>query len=141
MEIEAAEEYIKSQHMPAISWHATLNNHSSTRPEQYGGTLVNSVTECETFEQLEPGSASSRWRCVLEMPNSFAPNDGRVLRVESVAGSRSAASAIACFRMMARLLHEDPSQVVLRPVHWNVSVKDLLAGLPGRAPGSAGAPH
>jgi len=43
--------YLQQYHKTSISWHTILNNHASTRPESYGGTHVDSLTECKTFGQ------------------------------------------------------------------------------------------
>ena len=117
------EEYLESRHIN--SWHHTLNNHSSTRPKEYGGKLFPSLTECKTF--TPPGSASSVWRCVLDLPNSFEPGDGLRVVTEGEADTKDAASDKACRCTFSRLLIDNPEKVVLRPTHWNVSVDELMA--------------
>ena len=120
------------------SWHTTLNNHASTRPKIYGGPLVPSVSQCKTFEHIAPGSASAAtpssasaaWRCSLDLPNSFTPTDGRRLQTEGYATTKDEASELACRRAVALLLMMEPSQVVLRPAHWQISPSALLEGLP-----------
>ena len=102
----------------------------STRPKEYGGPLVHSVTKCKTYTQVEPGVASSPWQCDLDLPNSFAPDDGLRLEVSGQASTKEAASEITCHLAMALLLNANPSQVVLRPKHWNISIDALVAGLP-----------
>ena len=120
------EQYLELYHKS--SWHTTLNNHASTRPKTYGGPLVRCVTECKTFTQ--PGSASSAWRCVLDLPNSFEPSDGLRLVTEGEAANKDAASEQACRRAFSRLLMERPEKVVLRPAHWKVSLDELMANIP-----------
>ena len=83
-----------------------------------------------------PGSASANWHCSLDLPNSFAPGDGLRLQAEGFGQSKEEAGELACRQAVARLLVENPSEVVLRPKHWNISPTDLLAGMPG-----ADAPH
>ena len=130
MELAAVQEYIALHHTKHITWHFTLNNHMSTRPKEYGGPLVHSVTKCKTYTQVEPGVASSPWQCDLDLPNSFAPDDGLRLEVSGQASTKEAASEITCHLAMALLLNANPSQVVLRPKHWNISIDALVAGLP-----------
>ena len=64
-QVQMAMGYIQQYHATGISWHTTLNNHASTRPKAYGGKLVDSLTECKTFEQSlgsAPVSDSATWR-------------------------------------------------------------------------------
>ena len=128
------------EHHKALAWHLTLNNRVSTRPKSLGGPLARSVEKCKTFSQTEPGAASSCWKCEFSLPNSFAPNDGLQIRIESVAESKNAASEKACCRAMALLLCSNPSQVVLRQSHWKIDVNDLVAGLPMECPGQQALP-
>ena len=65
----------------------------------------------------------------MDLPNSFAPNDGLRLQVRGQASTKEAASEIACHCAMASLLIAKPSQAVLRPKHWNISLDALVAGL------------
>ena len=142
--LPTAEAYIAQHHAAHISWHITLNNHMSTRPKMYGGKLVPSVTDSKTFTQIVPGSASAsapssasaNWHCSLDLPNSFAPGDGLRLQAEGFGRTKDEASELACRQAVARLLVENPSQVVLRPKRWNIPITDLLVGMP-----SADAPH
>ena len=130
-----AVDYIQQYHKTSISWHTTLNNHASTRPKAYGGKLVDSLTECKTFEQSlgsAPVSDSATWRCRLVLPNSFARGDGRVLHSTGEGGTKDEASENACRQAIAQLLLADPSQVVLRPKHWTIPPQALLEGLLGR---------
>ena len=88
--LSAAEDYIQHYHVPGVSWHMSLNNHASTRPKAHGGKLVHSTTACNKFEQSPgnaPGSTSASWRCSLDLPNSFAPGDGRVLHAVGERGN------------------------------------------------------
>ena len=114
--VPEAEEYLESCHKGR--WHITLNNHASTRPKQYGGPLVTAVTQRKTF--TPPGTASSAWRCVLDLPNSFEPGDGLRLVIEGEGATKEAASEQACRLAFTRLLMERPGLVVLRPVYWKV---------------------
>ena len=134
--VAGVEEYLARHHLG--SWHTTLNNHASTRPNIYGGPLVPAVSRCKTFEHIAPGSASAAapgsasaaWRCSLDLPNSFTPTDGRRLQTEGYATTKDEASELACRRAVALLLMMEPSQVVLRPAHWRISPSALLEGLP-----------
>ena len=128
-QLQAVEVYIAKHHKG--SWHVTLNNHASTRPKAYGGPLVHAVTECKSYSQslAAPGGACTL--CHLELPNSFAPSDGRRLQAQGAGKSQSEASESACRQAVAKLLLMEPSQVLLRPAHWKISPDELLAGLPG----------
>ena len=124
--------YIESCHRKHISWHITLNNHSSTRPDELGGKTVPSVTECKQF--TPPGSASANWRCTSDLPNSFAPQDGLRLCVSSEAPTKNEADQHTCRLAFIHLLMVNPGEVVLRPKHWNVPIDDLLANMPESVP-------
>ena len=89
------------------------------------------VTACKTYTQAAPGSASAPWRCALDLPNSFLPGDGHPLQVVCQGATAVEASEHACRLAFAQLLLRNPSQVILRPSHWNVSPDALLAQLPG----------
>ena len=128
--LEDLEAYLEQHRAPHISWHIRLNNHSSTRPQAYGGKVVPAITKCKTFTQMGSGT----WRCDLDMANSFAPGDGIRLQEVAEASSKSGAGDLVCRKALARLLLADPSQVVLRPGHWTVSPSELLAGMPGVEP-------
>jgi hypothetical protein len=129
--IEAVKAYIKEHKTGTVGWHITLNNHASKRPDAYGGPTVVAVTDCKTYEKVEPGSASSWWRCSLRLPNSFTPGDGFELFTTGAGSTRTDASNDACHTAMAILLLRDASKVVLRPKHWKVTPDELIAGLPG----------
>ena len=129
--LQAMEVYITEHHLG--SWHIALNKHASTRPKAHGGPLVKAVTACKTYSNthIAPGSASARTLCDLDLPNSFAPSDGRRLQAQGEGTNDREASENACRQAVARLLLAEPSQVLLRPAHWRISLADLLAGLPG----------
>ena len=80
--VEAVEAYLAEQHVSTISWHYMLNNHASTRPKVLGGPLVRAVTDWTEYTRVAPGSASAPWRCLLNLANSFTPNDGIRLQTE-----------------------------------------------------------
>ena len=115
-----------------MSWHSTLNNHASTRPKIHGGAIVPSVTDCKTF--TKPGSASASWQCILDLPNSFAKDDGIRLRVSSEAPTKQEADENACRLAFTHLLMENPGQVVLWPGHWNKTIDELLGNMPESVP-------
>ena len=128
-DVQAIETYIGAHHA-GVSWHLILNNHASKRPKIYGGSLAHAVTKCKKFEKIEACSTASFWRCILQLPNSFQPNDGRRLEAIGEGCSKDDASEDACRKAMAKLLYEDPSNVVLRPKHWKLSPDELIASLP-----------
>ena len=94
-DLQAIEAYIRKQHT-GVSWHLVLNNHASTRPKVLGGPLVPAVTDCKTYQKIEAGSATSFWRCILQLPNSFQPNDGRRLESVGEGHTKEDASEDAC---------------------------------------------
>ena len=124
------EAYLSEHRVPSISWHTILNNHSSTRPKEYGGKVVQSVKQCKTSTQ----DAAGAWSCDLDMPNSFAPGDGLRLQANVVAPTKREAEDLVCRQALARLLLANPSQVLLRPGHWTIGPSDLLGGVPGVDP-------
>ena len=113
-------------------WHWTLNNTTSTRPKDNGGPTVPSVTKCKAHTQ--PGPASTSWECVLELPNSFAKDDGIRLRVSAEAPTKDEADEHACRLAFLHLLTERPGDVILRPAHWNVSRNELIENMPYSLP-------
>ena len=129
--VDAVERYLEEHHKGSTAWHLTLNNHASTRPKEYGGSLVHSVKKCKTFAHIEPGSASAAWRCSLDLPHSFTPGDGRRVEATGYGKTNNEASEAACRRAMAVLLMRSPGDVVLRPLHWWISLESLVRGLPG----------
>ena len=127
--LTAVEKYLTKHHVKHITWHITVNNHASTKPQILGGPIVPSVKDCKVFTQLQPGVASSSCRCDLDLPNSFVVNDGLRLQVSGEASTDKKASEIACLRAVASLLITNPSEVLLRQKHWNIPLHALLAGV------------
>ena len=140
---EAVEAYLAEHHVSTVKWHMALNNHASTRPKSHGGPLVHAVTDCKTYTG-GPGStvvdASESWRCSLDLPNSFIPNDGIRLQTEGYGCTHTEASERACRQAVVHLLMTEPSQFVLRPKHWRISPSALLDGLPVYLPGTSHQP-
>ena len=124
--------YIEYYHKKEISWHITLNNHSSTRPDQWGGKTIHSLDDCKQYTRA--GSGSTNWRCTLDLPNSYAPQDGLRVCVFSEAPKKKEASNQACRLAFIHLLIENPGKVVLGPLHWHVSINHLLANMPESLP-------
>ena len=124
--LSAVQDYIQQYHVKGISWHMTLNNHASTRPNAHGGKLVDSLTASKTFAELQ---YRATWRCRLVLPNSFAPGDGRVVNATGEGGTRNEASENACREAIAQILLADPPQVLLRPKHWTIPPQALLEGI------------
>ena len=113
-------------------WHWTLNNTTSTRPKDNGGPTVPSVTKCKAHTQ--PGPASTSWECVLELPNSFAKDDGIRLRVSAKAPTKNEADEHACRLAFLHLFMERPGDVILREAHWRVSRNELIENMPCSLP-------
>ena len=120
-------QYLEANHLG--SWHTALNNHAFSRPNNYGGHTVHSLTACKSF--TKPGTASNLWQCVLVLPDSFTPGDGMELRTCGEGGTRKEADECACRLAVARLLLQRPGKVVLRPADWKVWPETMLAGFPG----------
>ena len=108
---------------PHITWHIVLNNHASKRPKKYGGPLCASVTACKAFTRV--GEAHS---CRIVLPNSYAPDDGKVVDVEATAPDKATAEADAGCAAFARLCADKDGlpNVIFRPKHWNVSIDTLI---------------
>ena len=133
---EAVEAYLAEHHVSTVKWHLTLNNHVHRRT-----SLNRAVTDCKTYT-VAPGSASASdsWRCSLDLPNSFTPNDGIRLQTEGYGSTQKEASEHACHQAVAHLLMTEPSQFLLRPAHWRISLSALLEGLPVYLPGTSHQP-
>ena len=133
---EAVEAYLAEHHVSTVKWHLTLNNHVHRRTR-----LNRAVTDCKTYT-VAPGSASASdsWRCSLDLPNSFTPNDGIRLQTEGYGSTQKEASEHACHQAVAHLLMTEPSQFLLRPAHWRISLSALLEGLPVYLPGTSHQP-
>ena len=112
-----------------ITWHIPLNYHTSMRLKNIGGSRVPSVTDCKVCTQLQPGIASSSWRCDLDLPNSSALHNGLRLQVSGQASTDKGTSEIACLGAVASLLITNPSEVLPRQKHWKIPLHALLAGL------------
>ena len=91
-----------------------------------------SVKECKTFRA--PGSASAFWECSLDLPNSYAKDDGIRLCVTSEGSTQELADENACRLAFAHLLMDSPGLVVLRPKHWNIPSQELLDKMPVAVP-------
>ena len=137
---ESAKAILGEHHVSTVTWHLTLNNHSSTRPKIHGGKLVRSLTDHKTWTDRGPGSANPRCECTLRLPNSFRPGDGVSLIAVGKGATRDLASEDACHAAMTSLLLTDPSQVVLRGRHWQCSTRELLALLRDVWPRAEGEP-
>ena len=126
VDLEQAKAFLKAHHVKSITWHHVLNNTTSTRPKAHGGKVVRSVTDHKHFEAQGAGSATPMIRCTLRLPNSFAPDDGKVLEVTGVGTTRDDASEDACCGAMVQLFCAEPTNVVLRPAHWTIPIAMLL---------------
>ena len=102
VDLEQAKAFLKAHHVKSITWHHVLDNTTSTRPKAHGGKVVRSVTDHEHFEAQGAGSATPMIRCTLRLPNSFAPDDGKVLEVTGVGTTRDDASEDACCGAMVK---------------------------------------
>ncbi len=117
---------LKIHHVSPITWHLTLNNHSSTRPKKYGNRLCRSLQDHKTWKELVPGSASLGYECTVRLPHSFAAGDGIETVAKGEGTTKNLASEDACHTTMAMLLMDSPGEVVLRSKHWNVTPQELL---------------
>ena len=126
VDIELAKAFLKEHHVATTSWHHVLNNTTSTRPNAHGGKVVRSLTDHKQFEAQGAGSATPMIRCTIRLPNSFAPGDGKVLEITGLGKTQDNASEEACCGAMVSLLCAEPTNVVLRPVHWSISTSELL---------------
>ena len=131
---DAVDAYLAEQHVSTISWHYTLNSRASTRPKVLGGPLVSAVTDCKEYTRVAPGSASAPRRCLLNLLNSFTPNDGIRLHTEGYGSTHKKASEQACRQAVAHLLMTEPSQFLLRSAHRRIPLLCCLRGCPARRP-------
>jgi len=109
-----------------ISWHIVLNNHASKRPKAYGGPLCHSVKACKTF-----GRVGSMHSCRIVLPNSYAPDDGKVVDIEAVGPDKRKAEDYAGCAAFAILCSDKDGlpNVIFRPAHWKVPIATLVADI------------
>ncbi len=112
---------LKIHHVSHIAWNLTLNNHSSTRPKEYGSSLCRSLGDHKTWRRLGPGSASPGYECTVRLPHTFAAGDGIETVAKGEGATKNDASEDACHTALAKLLIANPGEVVLRSKHWNVT--------------------
>jgi hypothetical protein len=126
--LEEVRAYLARSKVEHIRWHTVLNNHASTRPKIHGGALCASVSACKRHtKERSPGSAGEVHKCHLELPNSFAPDDCQILGVEGSGGTKREADENACLAALTHLFSTCSRDMVLRPIHWNVTL-DALVG-------------
>ncbi len=118
--LAAIEDLIEDSHA-STNWNLILNNTTSTRPKDCGGSLFRSLAEQNNFQQT-----GSTWSCTILMPCSFAPGDGLSFAVTTSAETEKKADAAACRSVLANLLMRDASAVTLRQTHWSCSTADLV---------------
>ena len=126
VDFDQAKTFLKDHRVKSVTWHFVLNNTTSTRPKALGGKVVQSLNDHKHFESHGAGFATPMTRCALRLPNSFAADDGKVLEVIGFGATRDEASEDACCGAMVKLLCAEPSNVVLRPAHWNIAISELL---------------
>ena len=122
----AIQQRLRDAKLPYISWHIVLNNHTSTRPNAYGGPLCASVRACKQFSRL--GSMHS---CRIVLPNSYARGDGKVVEAEATAPDAKTAEEDAGSAVFALLCADRDGlpNVVFRPNHWNVPIEALITDI------------
>ena len=125
-QLEPVKALVAHHKLPNITWHIAMNNHASTRPKCYGGQLCESVSKCKTYNRVQTPGSASVVHCTLRLPNSFQPGDGIELVAQGTGTDDKDASEDACHTAFAMLLCGSPSQVVLRPAHWNIEVAALV---------------
>ena len=106
----AVKDFLQEQHVASVKWHLVLNNTMSTKPRSLGGPVVGSVEQCKRYIQqaLPPqgagaGVATPMNECLLHLPHSFQPGDGKVVKITGRGVSRSEASEDACCGAMVQL--------------------------------------
>ena len=114
---------LRDAKQPHISWHSVLNNHASHRPIARGGPLCASLKACKEF-----GTFGSMHSCRITLPNSYAPGDGKMVEVESIAPDRRAAAEDAACAAFAVLCADRDGlhHVIFRRAHWQVPKEVLI---------------
>ena len=132
--------------VPTVQWRHILNNATSTRPKSCGGPTIEPLANLMAYHPVgdlqgnlaplvAPGSArahevagclnacpSAWWCAILDLPNSFAMDDQRVLKVAAAAAKSTDAMQKVCLLAFTHLLLRGPTLVLLRSNHWNVDV-------------------
>lgn len=100
-----------------ITWYATLNNNTSTKPQTHGGKSVESMGRRRVFER----AASGAHTCTLALP--YATRTGyRRLEAVGTGNTQKEASEACCQEMVAKMLAADPESFTFRPKHWSVEI-------------------
>ena len=100
-----------------ITWYATLNNNTSTKPQKHGGKSVESMGRRRVFER----AASGAHTCTLALP--YATRTGyRRLEAVGTGNTQKEASEACCQEMVAKMLAADPESFTFRPKHWSVEI-------------------
>ena len=107
-----------------VTWHVILNNSTSTRPSKRGGKLFPSLSSL--YVDLQD---NDRYKCFLQFPCSFAPDDGFDFQVSGCGGSVDEARNVACLQAFAYLFKQRPEWVIFRSNHWNMSDVQFCEGL------------
>ena len=110
--LEAVVDLIDSLHRRNIKWYFTLNNTTSTRPDEHGGRVVTSMGQLRDFQPLADG----RVACTLSLP--YLTATGRFeLQARGEGNERRAASEECCKRMVVNMLAANPRGFTLREKH------------------------
>ena len=136
----AAMEACLATHKSKVKWYFILNNHTSTRPKEYGGALFTSLGAV-IKQRHGPDHPRS---VTIDLPCSYSMGDGQAVTVTVTAEADESFDILkeaACLRTFARLLLGKPSFLIYRGAHWTCSSETLLSELDSTAaPGiSAGA--
>ena len=82
-----------------------------------------SVKACKQF-----GRSGSMHSCRIVLPNSYAPDDGKVIEAEATAPEKHTAEENAGCAAFALLCADRDGlpNVVFRPAHWKVPIETLV---------------
>ena len=100
-----------------ITWYATLNNNTSTKPQKHGGKSVESMGRRRVFER----AASGAHTCTLALPYGT-----RTLTAVGTGNTQTEASEACCQQMVAKMLAADPESFTFRPKHWVVEIDEVV---------------
>ena len=117
------EQHLRKARQPHISWHTVLHDHATQRPKAYGGPLCASIKACKKWTQV--GSMHS---CRIVLPNSYAPDDGKVVEAEASAPDKHTAGEDAACAAFALLCADKDGlpNVIFRHAHWNAPTEALI---------------
>ena len=123
--LAAFEQWLDEVRNPQVEWRSILNNSTSQRPKDRGGSLFRALADLFDERVLD----HHRFICTLNMPCSFEADDGLQFQVTQHGRSASEARNATCKLAFAMLLRRKPDWIIVRAGHWNIYAEDFAERL------------